>query len=310
MLRPEHEALLQGALDGSLTPEDRDALQHLLAHDAEARERAGELGRLNALLASLGPAEAPPQLVSDVLARVSPHPAAAQPARPLDFTVREPHRGAHVERRSIPTRGVAVNKNMIFGLAAAAVVIVAVMTYTNNRPATEGTEATIGAAQRAQAPQIASKDVGLGDTSAQDILQTDTWDAIMKDDDLRASLQDVELRRMLEDADLRRALENDAVRRGLQDPEFARYLKRRLSDQALTDAEARSMKKLTQLEAALSNEAFARVLARRNFAEALLRAEVRRAFSGEAMVRALRDRNFDAALRSSRFGEALARRQQ
>jgi hypothetical protein len=310
MLRPEHEALLQGALDGSLTPEEDNALRELLARDAAARERAGELGRLNALLASLGRVDAPPQLVAEVLAQVSTHPAAAQPARPLDFAVREPHREGHVGRRSIPKRGVTVNKNVIFGLAAAAVVIVAVMTYTNYPPATEGTEATIGAAQRAQAPQIAAKDVGLGDTSAQDILQTDTWDAIMKDDDLRASLQDVELRRMLEDAELRRALENDAVRRSLQDPEFARYLKRRLSDQALTDAEARSMKKLTQLEAALSNEAFARVLARRNFAEALLRADVRRAFSGEAMARALRDRNFDAAIRSNRFGEALARRSQ
>lgn len=309
MLRAEHEALLQGALDGSLTAEERIELQQLLASDAEARERAGELGRLNALLASLGPADAPAGLVADVLSRVSSNPADAEPVRLLDVAMRQSHRADRAGRRSITKRGVTVNKNVIFGLAAAAVVIVAVMTYTNYPPATDGTEATIGAAQRAQAPQIASKDVGVGDTSSQHILQSDTWDAIMKDDDLRASLQEGELRGMLRDADLRLALQNDAVRRGLQDPELARYLKAWLSNgRALSEAAASSINS-AQVKAALANDAFARVLARTNLAEALLRAEVRRALSGEAMARALRDNNFEAALRDSGFAAALVRQQ-
>jgi hypothetical protein len=297
MLRPDQEALLQGAVDGTLTPEERDALRQLLAHDAAARERVGELGRLNALLASLGPAEAPAALVDDVVARIAPHPAARQPIVP--FSV----------RRSIPKRGVTVNKKLIFGLAAAAVVILAVVTYTSYPPSTEGTEATIGAAQRAQTPQIASKDVGLGDTSAQDVLQSDTWDAIMKDEDLRTTLQDPEVRRMLEDADLRTALENQEVRRGLLDPELARQLKANLSSRrAISAAEAKKIDS-PAARAALMNDSFARVLARTNLAEALMRAEVRRAFASDAMARALRDAKFEAALKNERFARALARQQ-
>ena len=54
MLRHDHEALLHGAIDNTLTLEERDALRGLLANDAASRQRFGELERLNALLASLG----------------------------------------------------------------------------------------------------------------------------------------------------------------------------------------------------------------------------------------------------------------
>ena len=295
MLRPEIEALLQGAVDDTLTPEEQATLRRLIAEDGEVRNRAADLNRVNELLASLGTADAPPDLVNVVLARVS-HPAASQSVTPF-------------VRRSIPNRGVAVNKKLIFGLAAAAAVVLAVITYTSYPPATEGTEATIGAAQRAQTPQIASKDVGLADTSAQDVLQSETWDAIMKDEDLRTSLQDPDLRRMLEDAELRRALENDAVRRGLQDPGFARILKARISDQALSEAEARRMS--ATVRAAFENEAFSRALVNnKKFAARMLDARVSRALSGDAMARVLRDARFERALRNPRFAENLARRQQ
>jgi hypothetical protein len=298
MLRPDHEALLQGAVDGTLTPEERDALRQLLAHDADARERVGELGRLNALLAALGPAEAPADLVDHVLARVSPNAAAKQPVRPFV--------------RPIPKReGVLVNKKLIFGLAAAAAVILAVITYTSYPPATEGTEATIGAAQRAQTPQIASKDVGLGDTSAQDVLQSDTWDAIMKDEDLRSSLQDADVRRMLEDADLRQALENGDVRHALRQPQFARIYKFHLSDQAAAAAEARRSND-ARIQRAFENEGFARALARmdKKVAARLLDVRIARGLSSDAMARVVRDARFERALRAPRFAENLARGRQ
>ena len=293
MLRHDHEALLHGAVDGTLTLEERDALRELLAHDADARQRFGELERLNALLASLGTAEAPADLVADVLARVVPHAAAPQSVRTFV--------------PSTPQRGVIVNKKLIFGLAAAAVVILAVVTYTSFPPATEGTEATIGAAQRAQTPQIASKDVGLGDTSAQDVLQSETWDAIMKDEDLRSSLQDAEVRRMLEDGDLRRALEHEAVRYALRRPEFARIYKAQLSgDQAMTEAALRSTND-AKLRGAFANEAFARALrADKKLAANLLNDKIARALSSEAMARALRDKGFAAALGSRKFAQDLA----
>ena len=198
-----------------------------------------------------------------------------------------------------------MNKKIIFGLAAAAAVVLAVITYTSIPPATEGTEATIGAAQRAQTPQIASKDVGLGDTSAQDMLQSETWDAIMKDEDLRSSLQDADVRAMLEDANMRNALQNEAVRNAMREPQFAQHLKQRLSsDQALSASEARGLN--ARVEAAFANDAFARALANKKLAANLLNARWARALSSEAMARALRDKGFEAALSSRRFAQELA----
>lgn len=291
MLHPDIEELVQGAVDKALTPDQRDTLRRLMAEDVDVRNRVADLNRVNELLASLGSADAPPDLVDHVLARVS-RPAASRPVSPFN-------------RQSTPRRGETVNKKMIFGLAAAAAVVLAVITYTSYPPATEGTEATIGAAQRAQTPQIASKDVGLADTSAQELLQSETWDAIMKDEDLRASLQDANVREMLQDLNMRKALEAEAVRSAMRDPGFAQYLKRSLSsDAALSASEARSFN--AKVQAAFANEAFARALANKKVAANLLNARWARALSSEAMARAIRDVNFDAAIRSDRFARALA----
>ena len=295
MLRPDIEALAQGAVDNTLTLEERDTLRRLIEEDADVRNRVADLNNLNELLASLGRADAPPDLVNHVLARIS-HPA-AQPV-------------SHFNRRSTPRRGETVNKKMIFGLAAAAAVVLAVITYTSYPPATEGTEATIGAAQRAQTPQIASKDVGLADTSAQDLLQSDTWDAIMRDEDLRASLQSAEVREMLQDVDLRKGLEDSGVREGLRQADFLRAYKARISGDARAAAEARKLN--ARVDAAFANENFARWLARadKKLAASLMDARITKAFSSEAMGRAVRDQGFEAAIRSESFGRALARKQQ
>jgi hypothetical protein len=295
MLRHDHEALLHGAIDGTLTLEERDTLRELLAHDADARHRFGELERLNALLASLGPAEAPPNLVAEVLARVSAHSAAPQPVRNIV--------------RLVPKRGVIVNKKLIFSLAAAAVVILAVITYTSYPPATEGTEATIGAAQRAQTPQMASKDVGLGDTSAQAVLQTETWDAIMKDEDLRSSLQDPEMRKMLEDSELQEALRNEAVRAGLHEAELARVVKMQLSSRngfQLSQADLASINN-QRVKVALSNDLFKSALSRHaGLAKFLLDSRHRNALASSGMQRLLSERNLSKALASRQFAQDLA----
>jgi hypothetical protein len=298
MMRPDVEALLQGAIDDTLTPEERDTLRRLMAENLEVRGRADHLEQLRELLDSLGAAEAPPRLMHDVLAQIS------------NATRHEPVVTFSPRSSTVPKRGVTVNKKLIFGLAAAAAVVLAVITYTNYPPATEGTEATIGAAQRAQAPQIAAKDVGLADTSAQDLLQSETWDAIMKDEDLRSTLEDADMRRMLEDADLRRALENDDVRHALRQPGFAQAYKYKLSGQALSAADARRFNDARIMQA-FENEGFARALARmdKKLAANLLNARAGRAFSSDAMARAVRDPGFAAALKNDRFARALARRQ-
>ena len=108
MLRPEIEALVQGALDGSLSSEDRQTLDQLMASDPSVRARAGELEQLLALLQSVRQVDAPPTFAADVLARI--HATSESPERVVEFS-----------RRSKPGKspavrgGVSVNKNIILG---------------------------------------------------------------------------------------------------------------------------------------------------------------------------------------------------
>lgn len=288
MIRPDLEALLHRALDNTLTPDERAQLARLISDSPEARDRAAQLTELAAVIDSLGPVEAPPGLTSDVLAQISYHP--------------------HAVRPSTFQRGVSVNKRIFFGLAAAAAIVLAVITYYSNPRATVGTEATIGAAQRAQTPQIAANDVKLGDTSAQDVLQTETFDAIMKDDAVRTALQDAELRTQLQSARLRDALQDDAIRVALRSP----GLIKQLNDPAL--ARSLNSRELTQkfndanLRALMANRAFADALRSEQFRNLLSRNGMAAALAGTTFLRALRDPNFEAAMRSDAFAARLAGR--
>jgi hypothetical protein len=286
MIRPEVDALLHGALDGTLTHDERAELARELRDNPEARARAARLTELAALIDSLGPAEAPPGLVGNVLAQVS-------------------HRPQAVRQSSTIQRGVVVNKKILFGLAAAAAIVLAVITYNSNPPATEGTEATIGAAQRAQSPQIAAQDVKLGDTSTQDVLQTETFDAIMKDENVRTALQDPELRARLQDAGLRNALQDEGIRNALADPELARKLQDPNLARALNDPELAKKYSDENLRAFLRSGAFTEALRRSEFRNLMLRANIAAALRSDTMMRAMRDQNFAAALRNQDFAARL-----
>ena len=286
MNRQELDALIQGGIDHSLTPDEQVRLAEMLSESPELRERVAQLTNLVDLIESLGPAEAPAGLAEQVLAEVSHRP--------------------HVVRHSTFQRGVPVNKKILFGLAAAAAIVLAVITYNSNPPATVGTEATIGTAQRAQTPQIAPSDVKLGDTSTQDVLQTETFDAIIKDETLRSALQDEELIRRLQDAEFRGALRDEAIRKALADPEIIRRLsdenfRRMLNDPAvaakkLEDANARALLASRAMVDALRNDHLRSLLARPGVAAALSRS---------AMQRALADRGFEASLKTRHFAEEL-----
>jgi hypothetical protein len=287
MIRPELEALIQGALDNALTAEESERLARWISESPEARERVAQLAQLASLVESLGPAQSPLGLVDDVLAEVT-------------------HRPFAIPKSTFP-RGVAVNKKILFGLAAAAAIVLAVITYNSNPPATVGTEATIGAAQRAQTPQIAAKDVKLGDTSAQDVLQTETFDAIVKDEALRTMLQDAELRKSLEDSALRSALQDEGIRKALRNPALAKHLEDAALVRALDSPEMIKKFDDANMRAMLSNKGFADALRKQSFRDMLKKSAYAAALAGDAMHAALRDNHFDAALRSQKFAADLAR---
>jgi hypothetical protein len=280
MIRPELEALLHGALDNTLTVEERAELARILGESPEARERAAELSALAGLIESLGPADAPAGLVDHVLSQVSHHP--------------------HVIRHATFQRGVAVNKKILFGLAAAAAIVLAVITYNSNPPATVGTEATIGAAQRAQAPQIAASDVKLGDTSAQDVLQTAEWDEIMKDEDLRTALQDEGFRQELLKRDYRASLTDDALLRGIQTRQFAEQMAAAAVTRKLDESALMKSATSADLKAVYSNQAFMRGL-RTN-------ANFLRLFARQNIAAALAKKSFQAELKRNTIEQALTHR--
>src|SRR5688500_11658253 len=250
--------------------------------------------QLTELIESLGPADAPPDLVDAVLARIAPQTrtAAAQPV-------------VHqLARRSIPKRGVTVNKKMIFALAAAAVVVLAVIAYTSRPPATTGTEATIGTAQRAQAPQIAASDVQLGDTEAQEFFQSEVFDDLINDENTRTLLQDTSLRNILAEADVREALRDVAVREALR----GGALKSMLAEHDLSrgldaayakkidDANARLALSNARVVGALKNSDVRLLFARSSFGGIISRQAVAKAVGRRTSGRARRGRRFDRPL--------------
>jgi hypothetical protein len=288
MIHSDLDALLQGALDNTLTPEERDRLARLISESQEARARAAEFEQLTGLIESLGPATPPPGLVENVLAQVSHRPFAVRP--------------------STFERGVTVNKKILFGLAAAAAIVLAVITYNSYPRPIEGTEATIGAAQRAQTPQITAQDVKLGDTSTQTILQTETFDAIMKDETLRTMLQDAEVRVQLTNALLRNALADENIRAALLHPNFVHWIQDPALLHALTASEMRYNFDDANMKAMLSNQAFVDALRISAFRIALMRDGFAAALAGQALQQAMLDRGFDAAMRSSYFAAQLSHR--
>jgi len=289
MIHSELDALLQGALDKTLSPEEQARLARMISESREARDRAREFEQLAGLIESIGPAIPPPGLLDHVLEQISHRPYAVRP--------------------STFERGVTVNKKILFGLAAAAAVALAVITYNSYPRPIEGTEATIGAAQRAQTPQMAAQDVKLGDTSTQDVLQTETFDAIMKDETLRTMLQDAEVRAQLTNAALRNALTDENIRAGLRDPNFVRQLQDPALLRALNDSEVRSNFDDANMKVMLSNQAFVDALRVPSFRNALMRDGFAAALAGRAMHAALLDRGFDAAIRSDGFAASLSGRQ-
>lgn len=295
-LRPEIEALVQGALDGSLSPEDQRTLDQLLASDPSVRARAAELDRLAALLQSVRQVDAPPSFAADVLARIR-----ASNDRVIEFS-----RGSKTAGTSAVGGSMAMNKKVIWGLAAAAVLVLAVVGYVANPSVNQGTEATIGTAQRYQAPQIAAKDVAVGDTRTQAVLQTATWDAIVKDETLRTLLQDASFRAKLQDAELRQALADADILRALQAPNVARALADPEMAKKFNDPELQKKLADADLRLALRNQALSRALADTDFRAKLFDVNVMAALAGPAFQMALKDRGFARVLSDARFGEAMA----
>ena len=164
------------------------------------------------------------------------------------------------------TGGDTVIKKVLIGTVAAAAIILGIAWWTGYPPVPgEGTEATVGAAQRYQAKQMSDKDVVLGDAAAQKFLQSEGFDRLMKNEKARAFLK--------------KAAKDPELKRALTSPELLRLLKeQRVADLVANDnliALVRYPELLTALHNrdfadAMHSDAFLKVLARRDIHAALM----------------------------------------
>ena len=120
------------------------------------------------MLDELGPADPPASLVRNVMARIS-----------LDAR-------HQVKGRVIPFKQgeMAMTRKAMWGVAAAAAILLGVFVIKGFPPVGHGTEGTVGAAKKYEAPQIAANDVVVGDASVQEFLQSEDFDRLAKDPEL------------------------------------------------------------------------------------------------------------------------------
>ena len=122
-------------------------------------------------------------------------------------------RRARIETMSptLMTKGRTMAKKVLWSVAAAAAVALVIMRVFGYPPVQDGTEATIGAAQRYQAPQISSADVKLEDAQLQAFLQSDVFRQLASDKVAQEALKNNDFRRALADASVRVALSSPDV---------------------------------------------------------------------------------------------------
>ena len=272
--------------------------------------------RVTRLLDELGPAEPPAGFSHDVMTRIAT--AGRTPGKVLPFG----------------SGGMVMTKKAMLGLAAAAAIVFGVFAVRGFPTVDRGTEGTIGAAKKYQAPQMAASDVKTGDASVQEFLQSDTFDRLMKDPQARALLADASFREhmrnqafadAMRDAAVRGALRNAQLARIFGDDEARAELARQLKSETRAAAEASDVRASARaslsadmrnaIRDALSREDLRNSLRNQAVWDALsdaalrqnMRADYAAALESAAMVSALHSNALSAAIRNGALESALRR---
>lgn len=113
----------------------------------------------------------------------------------------------------IPTRrGEIMAKKVLWIVAATAALALITMRLVGYPPVEKGTEATIGAAQRYQSPQVSSADVKTQDAELQKFLQSDLFRKLTTDKTARQALKNKDFQKALQEPAVRAALASSDVR--------------------------------------------------------------------------------------------------
>ena len=190
------------------------------------------------------------------------------------------------------TKGRTMAKKVLWSVAAAAAVALVVMRVLGYPPVQDGTEATIGAAQRYQAPQISNADVKLQDAQLQAFLQSDQFRQLASDKAAQEALKNKDFQRALSDASVRAVLSSPdviaviaATAATAGAPQVLEANKAKL-EAAKVRLEA-VLAKSEALRVALAAPQVAEAIANSALASALVSADVAFALSSEAAVNAV-----------------------
>jgi hypothetical protein len=261
---------------------------------------------LDRLLDALGPAEPPADLLANVMRQVK----ATMPAAATSRTAMPGHRDDLTHGGT----GMGMGKKVMWGLAAAAALTLIVMKFTGFPPMGDGTEGTVGAAKRYQAPQIGAGDVAVAPDEAQAFMQSDTFDRLIKDEDTRQMLANPSFRGALASAEFRSALATPEMMKALSSPELrlalaSPQLRQALATpemrQALASAELRQALSTPEMKQALASAAFAKVLADPSLAQAMASPRMAAALASPTLRAALNNPGFAKALSSPQMAQAL-----
>jgi hypothetical protein len=201
-------------------------------------------------------------------------------------------------------RGSTMAKKILWSVAAVAAVALVALRVAGYPPVEKGTEATIGAAQRYQAPQVSTADVKVQDQEFQSFLQSDLFRQLVNDKAAQEALKNQDLQRALADANVRTALSNDVIRWVISNNAtvWAKYLANndvianlRLDAKNLAVLQA-ALSASPALVAAISNVHIADAISNSNLAKVLANSEAMVAVRNDVVLRALFQASSNARL--------------
>jgi len=184
-------------------------------------------------------------------------------------------------------------KKVLWSVAAVAAVALVALKVVGYPPVQQGTEATIGAAQRYQESQVSAADVKVEDQQFQAFLQSDLFRQLVSDKAAQNALKNQDLQKALADANVRVALARPEIRFAIANAHLARVearndviasLKLDAKQQAVLEAALNSSPALLQV---MANGAVADAIANSSLAQALARADAALALSNNVVHQAM-----------------------
>jgi hypothetical protein len=300
MNRERFEELIQHELDGELAVGEGEELAAWLGGQPEARLEAERVRAAVRLLGAVEAEEPPAWLLARVMREVRDRP------RPAHWWSRWTSAIGHQlsgltavigaampyqegARTSIREGGAMSSRKWL--LAAVSLVALGAIGYFAVKgwpPVDKGSQATVGAAERYQKPQIKEGDVGVTESEVQAFMQSDVFDKLIKDKAAVAALANPAMQAALANANVAAALKNPAVQAALAKADIAAALANPAMQAAFAKAD---------IAAALANPAMQAAFAKADIAAAL---------AHPAMQAALREGGIPAALANPAVQAALA----